>query len=128
LSEPLNHAEILEVGAAVIGLDIKINLFVYGTFLDEKLFESVVGHPAPFEDDALKDYLRIDVGDNYDTLSPEEGRAVYGHRILVSASDLAKTDKWEKDYVRKPVVLASGNEADAYFLREGVHIGNYTVP
>lgn len=98
------------------------NLFIYGTLLDARLRQHVVGRAVPGTPDELPGYglSMVCLGHtHYPNIVANPDAQVSGLRIALNAWELASVDAYETDaYLRVRVTLCSGQQAWAYLSQD----------
>ena len=99
------------------------DLFVYGTLMEDRVVERVLGRPfARTLPALLPDYRRFRVaGQTYPGVAPAPGRSVAGLLVADAGAHLAALDRFEgPPYQRRPLEVVCGSETRpcfAYVLR-----------
>ena len=96
-------------------------VFVYETLLNKKIRTKLLKREAEMHVDKIIGLREVNIesdeGPNYHTLMPDETASVIGKRFTVTPNELIILDRYEDEYMRKKVKLASGNIAWVYFLK-----------
>jgi gamma-glutamylcyclotransferase (GGCT)/AIG2-like uncharacterized protein YtfP len=97
-----------------------INMFVYGSLLDNERRLNVLGHSIEGKSDILEDYI-VDthsVLTAYPTIIKLEGGFVNGKIFKVNNTDIENLDRYESHYYKKvEVTLKSGVMSLVYIER-----------
>ena len=95
-------------------------VFVYETLLSNKLRKKLLKRDVETHVDRIVGFREVsiesDEGPNH-TLLPDEVSTVVGKRFSVTMDELRVLDRYEDEYTRKKIQLASGHTAWVYFLR-----------
>ena len=94
-----------------------MNIFVYGTLLDDTVRGRVLGKDVKGTEDVLEDYI-IDthsVLTSYPTIVPLDKGFVNGMYFDVNEEDIKKLDRYESEYYKKiDIKLKSGTKSLVY--------------
>ena len=94
-----------------------MNIFVYGTLLDDTVRGRVLGKDVKGTEDVLEDYI-IDthsVLTSYPTIIPLDKGYVNGMYFDVNEEDIKKLDRYESQYYKKiDIKLKSGTKSLVY--------------
>lgn len=98
-------------------------LFVYGTLLDPRVQQRVIGRIVSGVADRLEGYVKatVDLGGSvYPIAVPDPAGTIEGMRLSLTPEELARTDEYEgPDYQRVRRRLASGRTAWVYVAPGG---------
>jgi len=92
-------------------------MFVYGSLIESRQRDFVVGRYVPSEGDVLKNYEKIahPYFEVYPTIRPKDGELVFGKTFKVNDEELKRLDNYETSHYKKiEVTLNSGKKALAY--------------
>ena len=102
------------------------NIFVYGSLLNKKLRQNVLGHEVEGEQDILENYTMDthSVLVRYPTVIKSEGDFVKGEVFKVSDSDIEKMDRYESHYYKKIEVTLKSGVMSLLYLERHFNVGN----
>ena len=94
-----------------------MNIFVYGTLLDDTVRGRVLGKDVKGKEDTLEDYI-VDMHSvltSYPTIIKQDRGSVNGMYFDVDMEDIKKLDRYESEYYKKiEVKLKSGTKSLVY--------------
>ena len=106
-----------------------LSVFVYGTLRHDEVRSALGSEPAVklSNKDTLKGWKKVcgtleleKLKDkkNYCTIVKSPASSVKGKVLVLTSDEIHKTDKWETNYNRQIVTLASGRKAYAYVMKD----------
>jgi len=95
-------------------------IFIYGTLLDKKIQNEVIGRTQDGKFTLVDNYILMRdwevEGTAYPRLYPHSAGCVIGEIIEVTDEELKSIDEWETNrYIRQDIHLKGGEFAQAYF-------------
>ena len=94
-----------------------MNIFVYGTLLDDTVRGRVLGKDIKGKSDTLEDYMldTHSVLTSYPTIVKRNKEVVNGMYFDVNEEDIKKLDRYESEYYKKiEIKLKSGTKSLVY--------------
>jgi len=94
-----------------------VNIFTYGTLMDESVRTRVLGKEITGKNDSLSNFKlkQHSILYSYPVVEKDEGNNVVGMVFEVTDNDLVKLDYYESDYYRREkVTLDSGVKSMVY--------------
>ena len=102
------------------------NIFVYGSLLNKKLRQNVLGLEVEGNKDVLENYTMDthSVLCAYPTVIKSEGDFVRGEVFKVSDSDIEKMDRYESHYYKKIEVTLKSGIMSLIYIERHFNTGN----